>query len=348
MLMVMHNAPLLLLLNFALCSQQTPISSAFPSPQLDPTYPRRRFAIPSRPPPPPPRESLVPSPAVSEIYNLLVHPMNPKLTFRPPPRISIPADFGFFPEDGGQVVSEEEDDSLILNLPMLNASLSQFSIETIDRPMMLPLSLPNSPIDLKADIAHGLAELRMRPEADASTDKVSDNLPILTKPAAPVELVASLLARRQMRRNMTVSVPLTFDWYLLVDEESAAEEAQEEIALRDVQDLKFKRTSFVRKPPFPTFNRGGALLHCPPFAKNSRVTDGVAPSCGSSAAPKSEHCILHPVYNPQSLPPPRRSLQGDPKQTARNNKRAVVVVGPPSTASGSSGWSFGSALHAHG
>ncbi|KAJ3721919.1 hypothetical protein C8R42DRAFT_642342 [Lentinula raphanica] len=389
------------------------ISSAFPSPQLDPTYPRRRFTIPSRPPPPPPRESLVPSPAVSEIDDLPVRPMNPEPTRRPPPRISIPTDFGFFPEDGVEVESDEEDDcdniityyveAEAVTPPESSASSYsqpshverfsisdldeefQFSIETeIDRPMMLPLSLPNSPIDLEADIANGLAELRMRPEADAPIDEVSDDLPILTKLAAPVERSATLLARRQMRRNMTVSVPLTFDWNLSEDEESAAEEAREEIALRDVQSAPAASV-----PALASVSCCEEPKAAPPVEEEREAAPAVEQSEESeihnnelrqqtsipnlrsrwststlssireeqqsrgwrssklrlyfSSSKKRSLSTSSGLLSPVTPTSPSKP-KGDPKQTARNKKRAVVVVGPPSTASGSSGWSFGSAL----
>ncbi|KAJ3831937.1 hypothetical protein F5878DRAFT_672001 [Lentinula raphanica] len=295
----------------------------------------RRFTIPSRQPPPLPRESLVPSPAVSEIYNLLVHPMIPKPTCRPPPRISIPADFGFFPEDGGQVESEEEDDcdNIItyyveakavtessassyshpfhvkcFSISDLNEEF-QSSIETeINHPMVLPLSLPNSPIDLKADIAHGLAEMRMRPEANAPTDKVSDDLPILTKPAAPVEPAASLLARRQMmRRNMTVSVPLTFDCLpppLLspADEQSEGSELCPQTSIPNLQSRW--STSTLSEQQSHGWRSSKLWLYF-------------------RAAPKSELCLLHPVYYPQSLPPPRRSPKASPSKQLETKKRAV-------------------------
>lgn len=91
------------------------------------------FAIPSYPPPPPP----VPS--------------------RPPPRTSLPTDFDYYDEDEsrseGSVYSQQD----IATVDDVVDMYGTITFDLDDVPMRLPLSLPDSPIDLDA----GLEELRM-------------------------------------------------------------------------------------------------------------------------------------------------------------------------------------------
>ncbi|KAK7058567.1 hypothetical protein VNI00_002203 [Paramarasmius palmivorus] len=142
-----------------------------PSAQLDPAYPyaerRRSFLLPSRPPPPPPTKAKE------------SRPRPPSLALRrPPPRSSIPADFlledgtdadsaislvDFYtgspvtasaPSSYSQASAEAE---FVLYSPPEEESESspassadstfEFDFEVeVDAPMMLPLSLPNSPL----------------------------------------------------------------------------------------------------------------------------------------------------------------------------------------------------------
>ncbi|KAF8831923.1 hypothetical protein HHX47_DHR1001088 [Lentinula edodes] len=382
-------------------SPASSFSSTLPSPQLDPISSRRRFTIPSRSPPPPPRDSVVPSPAVSEDDDFFTQVRNPEPSRRPPPRTSIPADFGFFPEDVGEAAfpDEEEDDEedcdniLTYYVEAESSTLSgssdsfysqpshterfsisdlngefQFAIDTeIDRPMMLPLSLPNSPIDLESDIANGLAELRMRPEADAPVDEIADDLPILTKPSTSVTRSASLLARRQMRRNMTVSVPLAIDWNLSEEEEIAADEARDEIAVQNAvysaPAPSIAVCSPEEAPPAeddePAYeDHELRLKHSNPQLR-SRWSSSTLSSIREeqqnrgwrssklrlyfSSSKKRSTSTSSGLLSPTTPTTPSKP-KIDSKQKARNKKRGVVVVGPPSSASASSGWSYGSSL----
>ena len=160
----------------------TPLSGGFPSAQLDPTFPRRRNSkrrsLPKYPPPPiPTLPSSSPSPSPTSSSSFA------SASRRPPPRSSIPADciydlaevedvpdssstFSFSIYDvylGGEPISSKP-----ASLP---SSYSQSSFEDpinsvtfeLDCPIMLPLSLPTTPFDLEADIAHGLEQLRVPP-----------------------------------------------------------------------------------------------------------------------------------------------------------------------------------------
>ncbi|KAJ4468537.1 hypothetical protein C8R41DRAFT_871132 [Lentinula lateritia] len=382
-------------------SPASSFSSTLPSPQLNPTSSRRRFTIPSRSPPPPPRESVVPSPAVSEDDDFFTQVGKSEASRRPPPRTSIPADFGFFPEDVGEAAfaGDEEDDEddcdniLTYYVEAESSALSgssdsfysqpshterfsisdldgefQFAIDTeIDRPMMLPLSLPNSPIDLESDIANGLAELRMRPEADAPVDEMADDLPILTNPSTSVTRSASLLARRQMRRNMTVSVPLAIDWNLSEEEEIAADEARDEIAVQNAVHSAPVASTAVRSPEEappaeddePSYeDHELRLKHSNPQLR-SRWSSSTLSSIREeqqnrgwrssklrlyfSSSKKRSTSTSTGLLSPTTPTTPSKP-KVDSKQKARNKKRAVVVVGPPSSASASSGWSYGSSL----
>ena len=143
----------------------TPLSGGFPSPQLDPAYPRRRGSkrrsIPNYPPPPVP--TISPTSSSS----------NSSSSRRPPPRSSIPADCVY------DLVDIEEDNSSVFSFSIYDVYLGdepdrlpancQASLEEdpiagvsfdLDSSMMLPLSLPTTPLDLEADIAQGLEQLK--------------------------------------------------------------------------------------------------------------------------------------------------------------------------------------------
>ncbi|KAF9075011.1 hypothetical protein BDP27DRAFT_1399330 [Rhodocollybia butyracea] len=361
------------------------LSSAFPSPQLDPTYRRRRFTIPSRPPPPPPRDSLVPSPAVSDDDDLLVRPANPEPRRRPPPRMSIPADFVFPGEDGeDEDEVEEEDNVLTYYIEAESSSPSestgsfysqpsrierfsisdleeefQFALDTdFDRPMMLPLSLPSTPLDLETDIANGLAELRLRKEADAPVDEVDESLPLV--PSAFVTRSASLLARRQMRRNMTVSVPIALDWNLSEEEEAAADEAREEVIAQNSAPAPVEEVP-VADPATDELSYEDHELHLettgPGPALRSRWSSSTLSSIREEQQSRGWRTSKLRLYfgkkraqsvsssggllSPTTPTTPLKSKL-DSQQKARNKKRGVVVVGPSSSVSASSNWSYGS------
>ncbi|KAE9409219.1 hypothetical protein BT96DRAFT_970168 [Gymnopus androsaceus JB14] len=345
-------------------------SSAFPSPQLDPAYPRRQFTIPSRPPPPPPRESLVPSPVVSE------EDASPSRT-----KPFLPT-FGFFTEDGDIVlVQDEEDDDEeepdnenVLTYyvePEVSSgspdsfysqpsgierfSISdlesgyQFALDTdINRPMMLPLSLPNSPINLEADIESGLAELRMR--VDAPVDEV-DEIPPTS--SASVTRSASVLARRFMRRNMTVSVPVTLDWNLSEEEEAAADEAREQAAAQSpITDEAVTDEAPVEEGP--SYEDHELRLKTSNPALRSRWSSSTLSSIREEQQNRGWRSSKLRLYFGTSKkrststssglmsPTTPSKPKADTKTKARSKKRAVVVVGPPSSASASSGFSYGS------
>lgn len=104
--------------------------------------------------------------------------------------MSIPADFGFFDEDPdfdvetaslstASVYSQDEVD-LEFGVDV------QFDLD-LNVPMRLPLSLPCSPIDLEADIASGLEELRLRGGA-VESEKKEEMQPVTPEtPAASIE-----------------------------------------------------------------------------------------------------------------------------------------------------------------
>ncbi|PPQ72998.1 hypothetical protein CVT24_001432 [Panaeolus cyanescens] len=162
-----------------------------PSPPA-PKRTSRRISIPKYPPPPVPpipahlrseiRKSVSPSPSPSCPKILVQAP-------RPPPRSSIPADFTY------DVDIEDDSASSAFSFSMYEIdfgdndcedtrSVSAYSQPSqveddfpvddirfdIDMPLMLPLSLPNTPLDLEHDIAMGLEQLRntsVQPEAPA-------------------------------------------------------------------------------------------------------------------------------------------------------------------------------------
>ncbi|KAF8156629.1 hypothetical protein B0H34DRAFT_469016 [Crassisporium funariophilum] len=150
----------------------TPLDG-FPSGQLDPAFPRRRSSrtksIPKYPPPPVPE---IPSHFRSLSNSSTCSKTLPHTLRRPPPRSSIPADCVFDLE-------EEDESSSTFSFSIYEVDLgdgpespgsaySQPSFEDpvdgvtfdLDYSMMLPLSLPGTPIDLEADIAQGLEQLR--------------------------------------------------------------------------------------------------------------------------------------------------------------------------------------------
>ncbi|KAJ2913810.1 hypothetical protein MD484_g6614, partial [Candolleomyces efflorescens] len=143
-----------------------------------PFSPRRQsYRIPNYPPPPVPTSSrnrpispLVPmSPTSPYSSRFSVSSRSP---IRPPPRSSVPADFEFDNEDDTSSFSftlyqrEEEDASVksLYSQPSFVTSASpldevEFDLD-MEYPMMLPLSIPGTPVDLESDIASGLEELR--------------------------------------------------------------------------------------------------------------------------------------------------------------------------------------------
>ncbi|KAJ2936826.1 hypothetical protein H1R20_g237, partial [Candolleomyces eurysporus] len=146
-------------------------------PTDSPFSPRRQsYRIPNYPPPPVPSSSrhrpispLVPmSPTSPYSSRFSVSSRSP---IRPPPRSSIPADFEFDHEDDASSFSfalyqyEEEDASLksLYSQPSFVTSPSpldevEFDLD-MEYPMMLPLSIPGTPVDLESDFATGLEEL---------------------------------------------------------------------------------------------------------------------------------------------------------------------------------------------
>ncbi|KAF5338085.1 hypothetical protein D9611_014194 [Ephemerocybe angulata] len=150
--------------------------------------------IPSYPPPPVPTLSprytrpashLVPKDTGAQDLEDLFSPtpsrtsfvLSPPSAFRPPPRSSVPADFSFADD------AEDDDESLFSfgvyagerspyppYSPCSSSSSeheeasplddAEFDLDSANYPLMLPLSLPGTPIDLEADFAHGLEELR--------------------------------------------------------------------------------------------------------------------------------------------------------------------------------------------
>ncbi|KAJ7582758.1 hypothetical protein C8J56DRAFT_1055794 [Mycena floridula] len=168
----------------------TPLSSlvsGYPSAQLDPGFPRRlnRDSIVNRAPPPPvpeipthfrslSKEKLRPPPL----------PLSESLPTRPPPRSSVPADFGFFPDEAEEYeiipaidvpvdVDEDETGGLLTYysqphsaLPVLESPASVYSQVTQVSPTSLMgdyyLDVPRSPLDLEKDIESGLQQLRFQ------------------------------------------------------------------------------------------------------------------------------------------------------------------------------------------
>ncbi|KAF9552367.1 hypothetical protein CPC08DRAFT_822895 [Agrocybe pediades] len=181
----------------------------------------RSVVIPKYPPPPPPASSLrrhssvssntssfksVPSPLCNKTISQNVN--------RPPPRSSVPADCDF-------EVDIDDDDESAFSFSMYAIDLdrglevepespgsvySQPSFEVddqeqevtfdMDYTLMLPLSLPSSPIDLEADIAMGLEKLRNEEEESGletaqfilEEEKKPVAKPIPAKKSAPAPL----------------------------------------------------------------------------------------------------------------------------------------------------------------
>ncbi|KAF5379980.1 hypothetical protein D9757_010261 [Collybiopsis confluens] len=139
-----------------------------------------------------------------DVFSL--RPETPEPRRRPPPRMSIPADFGFFSGDSDSSDDENDDDNVStyyaeaedftpstssgsfysqpshierFSISDFDEGELHFAVDTdIDRPIMLPLSLPNTPIDLEADIANGLAELRLRGREVREVDAPVDERPL--------------------------------------------------------------------------------------------------------------------------------------------------------------------------
>lgn len=147
-----------------------------PSGHLDPAFPTskrresRQFFVPSHPPPPVPAipahlrpiSHLVPSSPISPPSSLTSFSAESS-PIRPPPRSAVPTDFEEFDLD--------DDSSVFSYGGVLQSARSQpsasplddaeFDID-LDHEMMLPLSLPGTPIDLEADFNAGLAELQAK------------------------------------------------------------------------------------------------------------------------------------------------------------------------------------------
>ncbi|KAF8886817.1 hypothetical protein BD779DRAFT_1673110 [Infundibulicybe gibba] len=172
-------------------------SPGVPSGQLDPAFPRRRRShsrsIPKHPPPPVPpipahfralsnspgshSSSATSSPSSSPTKATTTRPTRTLSVRRPPPRSSIPADCAFDDDESScfslslyQDEPEVPSPGSVYSQPSFNARPEdlefpaddfEFDLD-IDVPMRLPLSLPGTPIDLEADIASGLEELRLR------------------------------------------------------------------------------------------------------------------------------------------------------------------------------------------
>ncbi|RXW19466.1 hypothetical protein EST38_g6392 [Candolleomyces aberdarensis] len=170
-------------------------------PTDSPFSPRRQsYRIPNYPPPPVPSSSrqrpispLVPmSPTSPYSSRFSVSSRSP---IRPPPRSSVPADFEFDHEDDASSFSfalyqyEEEDASLksLYSQPSFVTSPSpldevEFDLD-MEYPMMLPVSIPGTPVDLESDFATGLEELRSR-------SAVSCPSPLPSVPEDPQEIAS--------------------------------------------------------------------------------------------------------------------------------------------------------------
>ncbi|KAF5392600.1 hypothetical protein D9757_002276 [Collybiopsis confluens] len=372
-------------------------SSSLPSPQLDPYFARRRYPVPTRlPPSPPPRQSLVPSPAVfdDDVFSVRLETLEPHR--RPPPRMSIPADFGFFSGDSDSSDDEDDDDNVLtyyveaenftpstssgsfysqpshierFSISDLEEDELEFAVDTdIDRPIMLPLSLPNTPIDLETDIANGLAELHLHGRELMEVDAPVDERPLssysLSRPAS----------QRQSRR---VSVPIAIDWNLSEEEEIAADEARIQVAaqgqaqtdstsvpaLVPTVDVKETREEFVIseeaiEEPCDADCDSASQTTSPILRSrwssstlSSIRLEQQQPSRGwrtsklrlyfGGSKKRSNSISTSPLSPTTPFTPPKPI---DLKQKAKNQKRTVVVVGPSSSASASSGWSYGSTM----
>ena len=163
----------------------TPSSGGFsPNAQLDPTFPqRKRRSLPKYPPPPVPNispSSSLPTPTSSS-------PSNPNFNRRPPPRSSVPADCVY---DLVDLEDLKEDNSSAFSFSIYDVYLGDEPVHShshyqegegedpidnvsfdLDCSMMLPLSLPTTPFDLEADIAHGLEQLRNSPVIDGNNHR---------------------------------------------------------------------------------------------------------------------------------------------------------------------------------
>ncbi|TFK20384.1 hypothetical protein FA15DRAFT_625481 [Coprinopsis marcescibilis] len=203
---------------------------AYSSNQLDPVLPSkkrvsRRSLIPKYPPPPVPTS---PKPKhLRSLSNIPADPFSPSDSYmsfsqmmarspapspsRPPPRNSVPADFAFdddtnsdfsfalyevdidgpLPRIATPVSSAYSQSSFALSESDFGSPLDQAEFDLdCEYPMMLPLSLPGTPVDLEADIVQ---ELRMRGMASP----VASPLPVVPeerelgieeRPRTPVQL----------------------------------------------------------------------------------------------------------------------------------------------------------------
>ncbi|TFK39307.1 hypothetical protein BDQ12DRAFT_735071 [Crucibulum laeve] len=156
----------------------SPKPTGYPSGQLDPAFPRKRLSherkrsIPKYAPPPPP----VP-PIPAHFRSNSISRRNscsktlPTTVRRPPPRSSVPADFDLADDESAfsfSMYADPESPTSAYSQQSFSSGGQEieFPVDDLkfemdmDYQLMLPLSLPGSPIDLEADIAHGLEELR--------------------------------------------------------------------------------------------------------------------------------------------------------------------------------------------
>ena len=164
----------------------TPSPTKRESALLDTTFPRRRNSktrsIPNYPPPPVPT---IPAHLRSPSTSTSSLPSSPfPASPRPPPRFSVPDDcvFDLYMDSEDGSVGSDTSSAFSFTMYEVNFEDSQqaqpspvsaysqpsfdeqnFPVE-LDYQLMLPLSLPNTPIDLEADIAQGLQRLRSREE----------------------------------------------------------------------------------------------------------------------------------------------------------------------------------------
>ncbi|KAF8638737.1 hypothetical protein AX16_010460 [Volvariella volvacea WC 439] len=155
-------------------TRRSPLAGAFPSAQLDPDFPRRRSSskslAKSTPPVPPIPTHLRSSSAQ------LDQPQTPTRPSRRPPRSSvIPADCLTVGSLESSILGEHVDERLSgsswsFTSDDLIGDRENLVSPTLDtsgnsRIPLLPLPLPTSPINLEADIRHGLEALRAHDES---------------------------------------------------------------------------------------------------------------------------------------------------------------------------------------
>ncbi|KAG6853364.1 hypothetical protein C0991_004983 [Blastosporella zonata] len=184
----------------------------FPSPQLDPAFPRRRrsrVSIPNYPPPPVPtstkRVSATPSPTKTSRPRSNVLTVTPP-TRRPPPRSSIPADCVLvddtftFSDDDASAFSLSFYDSYPTSAHHTDSphtSYSQSSFQS-PHPSPFPSSFPSTPLSAfptSVDEEFDFEEIQFDVELDR---------PIMLPPhlpTSPLDLEADLTSRFEQLRN---------------------------------------------------------------------------------------------------------------------------------------------------